>query len=377
MLASHESRARLYGGSMSPLLAPAAPAEAEAAEAQTQPRVPFIRAAFRHTELAFDTTFTPGASASPLGPFDVPAYGFVRAVWLFITGTGGNLGAGAIAADAPFNVLNSVGLSDTAGAPIVFPLSGYQLYLANLFGAYRGYHDPTAEPEYDGSINMNYAVRIPVEITPWDGFGSLANQSAQNPFRVNLTGAALADLVVGGAPVAPTVRIRAYVEAYSVPAPTDLLGQSQEQAPPGHGAVQYWSVAAPTVSAAFGSVNMPRVGNLMRNLILVHRLASGARDEAMIPDAVTLRWDSRDLVTSKLREHVKRDMYHATGLSTLPAGVLAFMFTDDQDGSAGFENRHQWLPTVQSTRLDYEGTFDAAGTLEIVTNDIAVTAAGR
>jgi len=358
-------------------LAPAPQAAAPQAAAPQAADVPFIRAAQRHTELAFDVTFTPGSSVAPLGPFDVPAYGFVRAIWLYVQGSGGALGAGVLSADAPWNIINQVSLTDTAGAPIVFPLSGYQWYLANLLGGYRGFNDPTLSPDYDGTMNMSYMLRIPVEITPWDGFGSLANQSAQNPFRISLTGGTLADLVVGGAPVAPTVRIRAYVEAYSIPAPKDLLGQSQEVAPPGHGSVQFWSVAAPTVSAAFGSVRLPRVGNLIRNIILVHRLASGARDEAMIPDAITLRWDSRDLVTNKLREHIRSDMFAATGLSTIPPGVIAFQRTDDQDGTAGFENRHQWLPTVQSTRLDYEGTFDAAGTVEILTNDVAVTAAGR
>lgn len=363
---------------MSPLIAaPAAAPQAAAPQAAAPPVVPFIRAAYRHSEPAIDVSFTPGAATTLLGPIDVPAYGFVRAIWLFVTGTGGALGGGALNADAPFNVISSLGLSDTAGAPIVFPLTGYQAYLANLFGAYRGYNDPVSEPDYDGSINMNFAIRIPVEITPWDGYGSLSNQSAQNPFRVSLTGGTLADLVTGGTPTAPNVRIRGYAEAYSVPAGTDLLGQPQEQRPPGHGATQYWSVAQPVVSAAFGSVRLPRVGNLIRNIVLVHRLASGARDEAMIPDSITLRWDSRDLVTSKLREHIRRDMYHALGVSTLPEGVIAFQFTDDQDGTAGFENRHQWLPSVQSTRLDYEGVFDAAGTVEILTNDVAVTAAGR
>lgn len=362
---------------MPPLGIATAPAEAAPAQAAAVPPVPFIRAAYAHTENAIDVTFTPGVATVDLGPFDVPAYGFARAIWLFIEGTGGALNGDALAADAPFNVLSSVGLSDTAGAPIVYPLTGYQLYLANLFGAYRGYHDPISEPDYNGTINMNYAVRIPIEITPWDGFGSLANQSAQNPFRVSIRGAALTDIAIGGAAAAPSVRIRGVLEAHSIPAATDLVGQAQEIAPPGHGAIQYWSVAQPTVSAAFQSINLPRVGNLIRNLILVHRLAAGARDEAMIPDSLTLRWDSRDLVTNKLREHVRRDMYAANGLATIPAGVLAFQFTDDQDGTAGYENRHKWLATVQATRLDYEGVFDAAGTLEIITNDIAVTPAGR
>jgi hypothetical protein len=311
-----------------------------------------------------------------LGPFDVPAYGYIRAIWLLVTGTGGALGGGALAADFPFNVIQEASLVDTNGYPLTFPLTGYQLYLANIFGAYRGFNDVTVHPDFVGNaINMAFAVRLPVEITSWDTFGSLANQNPTSPFRVRLSGATLASIVVGGAPTAPAVRIRGYLEAWSPVGPTDMLNQAQQQAPPGHGATQYWSVTTPLVSAGVNQVRLTRVGNLIRTLIFVHRTAAGARDAAVEPDEFSLTWDQRQVLVNRpnfLHRAAIRDAY---GFSP-PTGVLVLPFHDDQDGQGGNENRHLWLATNTATRLDYVGTF-GAGQVEVITNDVAITQAGR
>jgi len=359
------------------------PAGMKAAEASapekgggTKTLVPFLRATGRHVEPAFDVSFTPGSSSVNLGPFDVPAHGFIRSVLLWVQGSGGALGGGTADPDMPWNVLKEVSLQDTNGYPVVHPLSGFQLFLANLYGGYRGFPNPAGVEGFDGSINMNFFLRLPVEITPWDGFGALSNQSASSPFRVSLIGAALGDLVSGGTPTAPTVRIRAFLEAYDPVAETDMLGNPQETAPPGHGTTQYWSVTTPSVSAQRQQVRHTRVGNLIRNLIYVFRDTNGARSATVEPDEFTLTWDSRLVISNKPTAVHKAEMSEAFGFSA-PAGVLVLPFTDDQDGTAGYENRHLWIPTVESTRLEFEGTFGAAGVMEIITNDVGVTALGR
>lgn len=351
---------------------------AAAAQQGTAPRilVPFLRSTHRHQEPAFDVTFTPGASSVNLGPFDVPAHGFIRSILLWVTGTGGALGGGALTADAPFTAIRQAFLHDTNGYPVIFPVTGYQLYLLNAFGGYRGFPNPVLLAGYDGTINMQFWLRLPVEITPWDGFGALSNQSASSPFRVSLIGATLADLITGGAPTAPAVRIRGFLESYDPVAETDMLGNPQETAPPGHGTTQYWSVATPTVSAQRQQVRHTRVGNLIRNLIYVFRTAAGARDATVEPDDFTLLWDSRLVFSNKQTLVHKAEISEVYGFAA-PLGVIVLPFTDDQDGQAGFENRHLWVPTVESTRLEFEGTFGAAGVMEILTNDVGVTALGR
>jgi hypothetical protein len=204
----------------------------------------------------------------------------------------------------------------------------------------------------------------------------LSNQSASSPFRVSLIGAPEADILVGGAPTAPLIRIRGFLEAYDPVATVDMLNNPQETAPPGHGTTQYWSVATPTVSAQRQQVKHTRVGQLIRNLIYVFRDTSGVRSATVEPDEFTIMWDSRLIDSNKPVPVHRAQVYEAYGFSA-PTGVLIRPFTDDQDGTAGFENRHLWIPTVESTRLEFEGTFGAAGTVEILTNDVAVTALGR
>lgn len=342
-----------------------------------RPMVPFVRAAHHHTEGPFfQTTVTPAAATQVIGPFDVPAYGFLRNVWVTVSGSWGALGGGALTGDYPWNIFQNVSLTDPNGNNLFYPLNGYQWYLANLFGGYVFTTDPAAQPGYTATIAApSFALRIPVEITPWDAFGSLANQNAASAYKVNLTVNTLAALVTGGAPTAPAIVIRGYLEAWSAPAATDLLGNSQETLPPGLGTTQFWSPYVPVVAAGQQTIRFTKVGNLIRGFVLVFRTAAGARSAAVPPDPIRVVWDSADLFNEPLtyRANVA---YEQVGVAP-PVGVYPYLFTDDQDGHAGFENRHLWLPTVQSTRLEVQGTFGAAGTMEILTNDVAVTPAGR
>src|SRR5213592_262941 len=85
------------------------------------PVIAFVAAAHEHTEPMFDVTVAAGApptAAVNLGPFDVPAYGFLRHLYIEVDMSGGTLGAGVAAADFPWNFIQSITLSDVNGAPI-------------------------------------------------------------------------------------------------------------------------------------------------------------------------------------------------------------------------------------------------------------------
>lgn len=348
----------------------------QASAGDVQRLVPFVRAAHRHFEPIFDVSQAPGASAVQLGPFDVKSYGFIRSIVLLVEVSGGTLGAGALNADAPFSIIQSAELIDTNGYPLINPLTGYQLFLANLLGAYAGFPDPRSHPNYDATINASFQLRLPVEITAWDGFGSLQNQSASAPFRVRMSLAPIASYVTGATTNPTAVRIRGYLEAWSQPMGVDLNGQPTETAPPGHGAAQYWSVTTPTVSAARQQIRLTRTGNLIRALAFVHRDVSGVRSATVEPDDITFTWDTRQILVAVPNKVHRGWQREAFGFD-FPTGVLVLPFNDDQDGTAGNESRHLYLPSVGSTRFEYEGTFGAAGTVEILTNDVAVTQLGR
>src|SRR3954466_14580717 len=87
---------------------PAAPAPAQAPIA----RVPFVAAAHEHMEPAFQFTVTPGANGIEQGPFDVPAYGYLRSIVLELTASGGTLGAGVLSPDFPWNIFERISLTD-------------------------------------------------------------------------------------------------------------------------------------------------------------------------------------------------------------------------------------------------------------------------
>lgn len=353
----------------------AAPAAAPAGNGRpARPLVSFSRAAHRHTEPAFDVTATTTGATQSLGPFEIPAYGFIRGIRLLVTASGGALGGGALAADAPFSVIRDITVTDPNGFPTIPPISGYNLFLLNEYGGYRPYPVVANQPGYSATVNPSFVLRLPFETTPRDGFGALSNQNDASPFRVRITLGTTGDLVVGGAPTAPAVRIRGYLEAWSPVAGADMLGQPQQTTPPGFGAVQQWSISTKNVNTGFQTVELDRVGNLIRGIIFVSRTAAGARDGTVEPDEIDLYWDLWPILQRVPNQVHRADLYESLGVTT-PTGVLLVPFFDDEGGFG--EQRDLWLPTVNTSRLELQATFGAAGTLEILTNDVQVTAAGR
>lgn len=350
-------------------------AKPAAGAAAARPVVPFIRAAYEHFESAWDNSTALAVNATNIGPFDVPAHGYMRAIWLLVEGSGGVLGAGVLHEDYPFVVLDSITLLDVNGQPIVGPHTGYDLYLMNLLGGYAWDSDATAEPDYIGTINCNFALRIPVEATSWDGFGSLANQNASAQYRVAITLAAEATAFTTVPTTRPTIRTRGYLESWTQPVPADALGNPQEQMPPGHPSTQFWSVYARDTIAGEQTHVLNRVGNWIRTIIFVVRNATPVRTTNNWPDPVRINLDGRQLWVAP-RTYIRRQLRQRVGVAP-PAGVFALTYTHDQDGHTGNENRDLWLPTVQATRLEVVGTF-AAGTMRILTNDVApATPGGR
>lgn len=333
------------------------------------PFVPFARAAHQVVEGPFlDRTVTPGSAEQAIGPVDVPARGYMRHLVLLVTGSGGALGGATLSADFPFNVFREVSLQDPNGTNYYGPLSGYSAFVSNLYGGYAFESDPTAAPEYNGSYaTPAFIVRVPVEITAHDGYGSLVNQNAAASFKLFLRLAPNSDLVSGGSPTAPTLRIRAYLEAWTQPL-AQAGGRDQETEPPGHPTAQYWSSFTEDVAAGSQTIRLQRVGNLYRVLILVFRNTSGARVE-QLPDPIRITWDARDLYNESL-VYRRRLMYERYGRAN-PTGVVVYDWISDGEGHAGDELRNSYLPTESGTRLEVVGNFGAAGTLEIITNDIA------
>lgn len=344
---------------------------------------PFVRGSRQRTEPFHDVSHSLTTSAQQSGPHDVVARGFMRNIVLEVTLSGGDGSTtpAVVAEDAPFSVLDQVTLHDPNGSPIV-QLDGYSLFLANKYGAYAGIADPRRLPSFvgtDSDGDLKFVVRIPVEISARDAFGSLANQSASTTYKLSYTlagsGSVFDTLPV---PTVPSVRVKAWLESWSQPPATDLLGNAIEPTPPALGTVQQWSKSVYNVSSGDQTIRLSRVGNHIRTILAVFRNSSAARNTTNLPDPITFRYDGNDLdsigrgvLLDRIAERHVLDGSDdaAAGLDT---GVIEFGFHHDLDGVAGAERRALYLPTHQGTDLELRGSFGADGTLTVLTNDVAV-----
>jgi hypothetical protein len=364
---------------MSP--APIAPAQNAPKDKAPQIIVPFVRAAQEHLEAFLDVSQVIGASNVPLAPIDIPAYGFARGVFIEVTATGGTGAAAVAKGDAPFTALTDIQIADVNGAPIVGPLDGYDMYLVNKYGGYRrSTTEPKLHPDFQTvqtNGNFSFLLYVPIEVSGRDALGSLANQNAASSYKLKATVAAKGSVYSTDPTTLPTVRVRAWLDAWTQPGDHDLRGNAQATQPPAHGTTSFWSKTVVNVNSGQQTIRLPRVGNLLRELVFIYRDASGVRNKTNFPGPFQIYWDTRLLKEYQpitWRGQMSQ-RFALTGTDDAARGLDTGVYVEDYchefDGLAGAELRDGWLPTVQSTRLDVFGNFGAAGTLTVLTNDVS------
>ena len=350
--------------------------------------VPFIRATKKHREPFFDQT---NALGTALSPINVPAYGFLRGLWVRVDTTGGAGAAGLVLAnDAPWNVFNFMGLFDVNGAPLYGPFStGYNAMLIGKWGAYHRYYDGLTNdfvsPSQANGGNGRWWFYIPIEMVRRNGMGSLANLNAAATYKLQLTLNSQANIWTAGTfTTAPSVRVRIWLDAWAQPPQTDLLGNQTAQTPINHGTTQFWSEQVYPIGAGQQTVRLVRVGLYVRMLIVKLLLSTGARDttDGDWADPVQLFLDGFELVNVS-QNFLWNEMYSlynftpngaaAGGVAnTRDVGVYVFQFVDDDSSVLGNEERNRYLATLQSSRLEIRGSFaGSAAQLSVLTNDIA------
>lgn len=365
---------------------------------KVMPTVPFIRASAKHREpTGIDVTKTLTTSDQDFGVFDIPAYGYVRNLVILVTASGGTGGSPAATAteSGVFAALKNIYLTEPNGAVIHQFDTAYQLYLANKFGGYGHVvgSDPKADPQFSDQAasfaGFSYMLRIPVELNTRDGLGSLPNQNAAATFKLRMTLAKVADIAGGTLPTTlPNVRVRVYLEAWDQPE-VSSAGATNQVTPPAMNTTQFWSSQTYNVNQGQNTIRLTRVGNYVRNLIFTLRRAGTSRangeTDLMAADPVYLYLDTRPLDIIE-PNNWRNTMYQRSGFggsvgATTPAansarglenGVRVYDFMHEFDGTYGHENRDLWLPTLGSTRLEVQFNAANAGTLEVLTNDVAI-----
>lgn len=378
-----------------------------------RPSVPFIRASARHIEAPFyDTNVLIGAGQTDLGVIEIPAYGYVRNIILYVTTATAGTGTSAVfSEDGPFNVLQNIQFNEPNGAQIAQFGDGYELFLANKYGGYQGpglSNDPRANPVFNtvaASGTMSFMLRIPVEMDIRSGLGALPNQAANATFRLRLSVAAAAT-VFATAPgtTNPTIRIRAMVETWDQPEVASG-GVVNQTVPPAMNTTQFWSRQVYNLgSGGSQTVRLTRVGNYLRNIIFILRSGAGQTQRSSAQalwaangGQVTFFLDSRP--TEVINDDVWRArMWERSGgagggiatsalsVTTTPTpnpfdspygqdnGVRVLDFASEFDGNYGRENRDLWQPTLGSTRFEIQSIFGSLtnGQLTVLTNDVAI-----
>lgn len=341
--------------------------EAAAPTGAVRRLVPFVRASRQGIEPMDDRSQALGSSTVQVSDVKVPPMGFLRAIILDVTVTGGTA-TWTYTADAPWNVLQDIQLVDANGRPIVGPINGYDLFLVNKWLGNSYDSNPANSPGYSAptSGNFSFQLRVPVEVSERDGLGALPNTNASEAYRLSYSFATLATVASGGSGTL-TVRVRAHAEYWFPPSANDVLGNPQEQVPPAVNGVQTVTVATPTVAAGEQRIRLTRTGGYIRQLLFVFR-ESGARSATPVPSTMRLERDGQMLanMTDRINALYARER---TGYAP-DTGLVLFDFEHDLDGKIGYGMRDQWLPTTTATRLEYVGTVGgSAPSLKIITVD--------
>ncbi len=403
--------------------------------------LPFARSAKWHIEQSNTQSGIALSANSQIFNYPIASYGYLSAVLITVQLTGG-LGGSAMTyfEDAPWSLLSQVQLSDVNGVPL-FQLSGFHAYLAAKYGGFRPFpidgglkgtvfDSPTTafigvpnlpsggagtnlgagggplasvaaqanavygyggyfSPPIAGAGGMNTKFVLPIFLEfGLDGLGCLPNMDASSRYNLQLTVAGGANTsqvagpyVVGGTicTTLPTMSITVEILARSQPPATDMYGNMNSQSPPSVGSVQYWTnQTASGLANSANTIQLTRVGNLIRNHILVFRSSSvtlnprAGAELADMPSLFEMDWDVGQRYVSLISTLRLLNGYASYGYD-MPNGVVLLPNILDPDflpvGNLGDE----WLGTVGATKftLRYSpGASASGGALSILTNDI-------
>ena len=172
--------------------------------------------------------------------------------------------------------------------------------------------------------------------------------------------------------------------ARSQPPSQDMFGNPNSVSPPAVGTDQYWTAQTESgLANGQNTVQLTRVGNLIRNHILVWRSSSttlnprAGAELADMPSLFEFDWDVGQRYvanTATLRLMNGWGNYNMD----VPNGVIVLPNTLDPDKLPFSEYGDEWLGTVGATKLLLRfspGASASNGSVTILTNDIVPASA--
>lgn len=364
--------------------APPAPGD----EHQGGHQIPFIAGSNAYREAPFSTVVQQLDANSHETTVNVTPGGFLRGITMQVTSTGGVLGAGALAADAPWSVLSSCSLEDISGGPVLYPMSGFAYAMAQKYlRPWDG--DPSKRSDYNATINPSFTLRFFAEVK--DTLGVLANTDAraQYRFRYSLApgnSAGPYGLTTTAPTTQPTVTVKLYLESWAQPDLQDLLGNPIQQIPDGLVCSRFLMHEQPVITGANNVIRETLTGNELRGLIFIVRNGDANKSRINLTDAnagaLDFRLDARRLwkmTPSQIVEEMQAFyLLLGSGTWSRETGVYVIpRFAGHASAGDAYSGQGEyWLQTVEQTLLQMEfGGADvttAPGTLEIIYDALAI-----
>src|SRR6516225_6043910 len=249
--------------------------------------IPFTAGSNLYKEAPFSTV-TLQLDANPHETVvNVTPGGFLRGITMQVTSTGGVIGAGVLAADAPWSIIQSASLEDISGGPILYPLSGFAAYICQKYlRPWDG--DPSKRTDYSATINPSFTLRFFSEVQ--DTLGALANTDARAQYRFRYTLAAGNQagpygLTTTAPTTQPTVTVKLYIESWAQPDLQDLLGNPIQQIPDGLACSRFNMHEQPPLTSANNVIRETLTGNELRGLIFVVRNGDANKTRIDLTDA--------------------------------------------------------------------------------------------
>lgn len=351
-------------------------------------RRPFVAGTRRVDKATYDESKALTASTQDLRTYECDPNGFLGGAYILSEATAGTSTAAlTINSGAPFIVYDTITFNDTNNKPIVGPMTGYDLYVANKYGGYGFSDDAKESPVYatpvtasgNGSGNFTFVLRLPVEIVNRDALGSLPNKSSSATFDITIRLSALTT-VLGAGQTGLTVRTRIQQYGWMDPNGADLKGNPVNQNPPGVQTTQYW--AKQTYTMASGSFNqrLQGIDSLVRTLVFILEDdgVRGTQSDSDFADPFTMQYET-SLPIQRLKSiwrHMIGEYYgYKNAVETAGGrdyGVYPETYAKDFSLKPGSETRLGYLPVTSATTINISGTWGSTGTkvLTVLVNKV-------
>lgn len=374
-----------------PTMAPAAaPASGTAPKGKTAAVItrPFVAGTRRVDSIDYDQSKTLTATTQDMPVYEVSPNGFLRGAFLLIEAVAAtNVATVAFNADGPFNVIDTINVSDTNNKPIFGPMGGHDWYECLKHGGYAFVDDVKESPIYSVTTgsggsggSFTFPLWLPIEIVARDGLGSLPNKSSSATYNVSLRLAATTTVYSTAPTNAPSVRVRWQVVGWMDPNATDMRGNQIAQNPPAVQTTQYWSKQSYVVNAGTYGFRLQGIDSMVRNLVFMLLDSNNSRQQgdSDFPDPFALQYETSQPVNRirNIWRHMIGQEFGYTGAVETAGGrdygVYPETFCQDFGAKPGSETRLGYLPVSSSTTLYLSGSIGGSGshTLVVLVNKV-------